>query len=123
MTESMKYRPPLATISAPRLERFRQRLGRRNRSFAVKTLGTRHGNQIDARIVDALTDPAILRRPATHLRDPFLMHLIVEVRSVVGDHDHHGNLKVGRRPECVHAHEIIAVADDTDGQPIAALEG
>ena len=98
-------------------ERFHQAVGGGHRRFAVESLGPRHGNQIDVGVIDLLADPTVLRRTATHVRDSLLMQLVVEIRAVIRRHDHYRNVEMSGGPQSVDTHEIIAIADDTDGEP------
>jgi hypothetical protein len=48
------------------------------------------------------------------------MQLVVEERFVVGDDDEHRHAIVDARPKCREAHQIVAIADHRDRQPVAA---
>ena len=67
-------------------------------------------------------DPAILHRPSAQPRHALLVQLVVEERFVVGDDDQHRHAIVNAGPERGDAHQVVAVAEHRDRQPIAAAQ-
>ena len=69
----------LPTLEAPHRidQRILQRIGARDRTDAVESLRPREHAEVGRRLVYALADPTILRRTASHPRDPLLVHFIV----------------------------------------------
>src|SRR5262245_10280227 len=94
----------------------------RHRTKALRALCAGHGCEIDVRLGDALSDPAVLDWTIAHAGDTFLMQFIIEEGTIIGDDNQQGNAVMRRRPECRHAHQEIAVAADRDRKAAAVFQ-
>src|SRR2546426_5584362 len=93
-----------------------------DRADALGPLSHREHGEVDVRLVDPLADPLVLDRPAPHAGDALLVRLVVVERAIVADDQETGNLVMRGRPQRRDAHQVVAVAHETDGNAARALE-
>src|SRR5262249_23926896 len=82
----------------------------------LQTIRTRQFDVIDARVLNRHSDVFVLNRSAPTFGDDFLMLDVVVERLVIVDDEKARQLFRRRRPQCLAAHEQVAITQYGDGE-------
>src|SRR5262249_40675871 len=92
-----------------------------DRSCAPATVSSRHGAEVDVRVLDPDADRLIFHRPVAYHGHPFLMFLIVEVGAVAANDDQQWDLVVHGCPERADSEQQATVRLDVNAELARAL--
>jgi hypothetical protein len=98
----------------------RQIVDRPHRTVAIGALPARELREVHVRIAHPQADPAVFDGAAAQARHALLVQLVIEERFVVRDDDQERHAVVDAGPQRGEAHQVVAVAQHRDRQPVAA---
>ncbi len=81
-----------------------------NRAIGNRPLGARNCGDVNVGLSDGLPDMLVLDGSIPDPCHAFLMHLVIEIGSVVGHHDQQRHAVMGRCPKRGSSHQKVAIA-------------